>query len=318
MKKASNLWKEKTALLELKGVCYSYPDGTEALNNIDLTIYRGEKVAVIGPNGAGKTTLLKILDGLVLPTKGVAKIFGMPLNKKILNSKKMYNVRKRLGFVFQDPDVELFSATVWDDIAFGPLHLNLSHKEIDKRVEETLKLLNIENLKDKHPYNLSGGEKRKAAIAAVLSVDPEVLLLDEPTADLDPRSKAEVIDIINELNKTGKTIVTATQDMDIVPELADRVYVLNKELMAEGTPKEIFSDIEMLKRNNLEVPEVMKLFEVLKCFGYDYTRLPLSINEAIKVLTETIETEGGHIHLHIHEHTHEEIKKLKGKYNHHS
>jgi len=302
-------------VFELRGVSYRYPTGI-VLDNINLDIYEGERVVIIGPNGAGKTTLLQILDGL-LPASGHVKAFDMVLDEEMLKSDRMYEFRKKVGLVFQDPDVQLFSPTVLDDVAFGPMHLNINKEEVMERTEKALRLMGIEDLKDKHPYNLSGGEKRKAAIATVLSIDPEVILFDEPTADLDPKSRSELIDTINMLNRKGKTIVTATHDVDAIPELADSVYVLNRTVMACGTPREIFTDIELLKKANLEIPQIMRLFRVLECFGYNCEKLPLSIDEAIEELTRTIETEGGHIHLHIHEHTHFELKKLKSKFNHH-
>ncbi len=303
-------------LFDLNEVSYEYPNGMKALEDINIRIYRGERVVILGPNGAGKTTLLKILDALVPPSSGRVKAFDMILDERSVK-RDIYSFRRKVGFVFQDPDVMLFSPTVRDDIAFGLLHLGISDEEVKERVERVLDLFGIEKIKDKHPYNLSGGEKRKAAIAAVLSIDPDVLLFDEPTADLDPKSRSELIGIINQLNAEGKTIIIATHDVNAVPDLADRVYVLNKRIIGEGTPREIFSDVNLLKEANLEVPEILKLFEVLKCFGYNCEELPLSIDEAIEDLTRTVETEGGHIHLHIHEHTHDEIKEFRNKYEHH-
>ncbi len=307
----------KQPVFELENVSYSYPTGTKALESVNMKIYKGERVAILGPNGGGKTTLLEILDGLIPASHGSVKARGMILNDATINSNEMYGFRRKVGFVFQDPDIELFSPTVYDDVAFGPLHLGIPEEEVNIHVERALNLLGIEEIKNKHPYNLSGGEKRKAAIAAVLSIDPEIILLDEPTADLDPSSRAELIEIINRLNHNGKAIITATHDVNAVPELADRVYVLNKKIIAEGTSQKIFSDFELLKENNLEVPEVFKLFEVLQCFGYNCEDLPLSIDEAIEHLTRAVEVNGGHIHLHIHKHTHEEIGKLRSKYEHH-
>ncbi len=307
----------KKAIFELDDVFYYYPTGSEALRNVSMEIYEGERVAILGPNGGGKTTLLKILDGLIPASRGSVRAFGKVLNSATLNSKEIYEFRSKVGFVFQDPDIELFSPTVYDDVAFGPQHLDIPGEEIDERVERALKLLNIVGLKDKHPYNLSGGEKRKAAIAAILSIDPEVILMDEPTSDLDPKSRSELIGIIRELNNEGKTIIISTHDVNAIPDLMDRVYVLNKTIIAEGTPQEIFSDFELIKANNLEVPEIFKLFEVLRCFGYNCEDLPLSIDEAIKQLTKVAETHEGHIHLHIHEHTHDHLDKLRDRYNHH-
>jgi len=305
-------------VFNLKNVSYIYPTGTEALSDVNMVIHSGERVAILGPNGGGKTTFLQILDGLIAASHGTVEAMGMILDDAAMNSREIFSFRRKIGFVFQDSDIELFSPTIYDDIAFGPLHLGIPEEGIKERIDQTLRLLKIEKIKDKHPYNLSGGEKRKAAIAAVLSIDPDVLLMDEPTADLDPKSRAELISIINELNRRGKTIITATHDINAIPELADRVYVLNKRIVAEGTPKKIFLDVELLRENNLEVPEVFKLFEVLQCFGYNCDELPLSIDEAIAGLTKTIETGGGHIHLHIHEHTHDEIRKLRSKYDHHA
>ena len=303
------------AIFELENVSFRYPTGTEALRNVNMTIYRGERVAILGPNGGGKTTLLEILDGLFAASQGIVRAMGLVLNDATINSKAIYEFRRQVGLVFQDTDIELFSPTVYDDIAFGPRHLGIPESEIEECVERTLNLMKITAIKDKHPYNLSGGEKRKAAIAAVLSIDPEVLLLDEPTADLDPRSRVELIKIINELNKKGKTIIVATHDINALSELADRVYVLNKQVIAEGTPREIFNDVELLRDNNLEVPEVYKLFEVLRCFGYPCEELPLSIDDAVMELTKTVNTR--HIHLHIHEHTHEDVKRVRSRYEHH-
>jgi len=151
-----------------------------------------------------------------------------------------------------------------------------------------------------------------------MSMEPRILVLDEPTANLDPKSRAELIKIVKDLNEQeGITVIMATHDVNAVPALADRVFVLNKRVIAEGTVQEIFSDGALMKANNLGVPEVFKLFEVLRCFGYNCKELPLSIDEAIEHLTRTVEVNGGHIHLHIHEHTHDEVKKLRSKYEHH-
>ncbi|MFZ2070692.1 MAG: ATP-binding cassette domain-containing protein [Halobacteriota archaeon] len=304
-----------STLFELEDVSFRYPTGAEVLKNVNMVIYKGERVAILGPNGGGKTTLLELLDGLFAASHGTVRGMGMTLNEATINSKEMYAFRRKVGFVFQDTDIELFSPTVAEDIAFGPRHLGISEAEIEESVERSLNLLNIEQIKDKHPYNLSGGEKRKAAIAAVLSIDPEVLLLDEPTADLDPKSRAELIGIIDGLNSQGKTIITATHDINAISELADRVYVLNRSIIAEDTPRKIFADVELLQENHLEVPEVYKLFEVLRCFGYPCEDLPLSIDDAVAELTKAINTR--HIHLHIHEHTHEDVKRVRSKYEHH-
>lgn len=297
----------------VRNLSYTYPDGTKALEDVSLEVNEGERIAIVGPNGAGKTTFLLHLNGILHGTDGHVEVFGKSVDKV-----KREDIIKDVGIVFQDPDDQLFMPTLFDDLAFGPLNLGLKEDEVRERVKKALFRLGISAYVDRCPYHLSYGEKKKAALAAVMSMEPRILVLDEPTANLDPRSRAELIEIIKGLNeREGITIVTATHDVNAVPELADRVYVLNKRIIAEGTSQKIFSDVELLKETNLEVPEVFKLFEVLQCFGYNCEELPLSIDEAIEHLTRAVENEGGHIHLHIHKHTHDDVKKLKSKYEHH-
>ena len=303
----------KREAITIRNLCYTYPDGTKVLEDVSLEVYEGERIAIVGPNGAGKTTFLLHLNGILPGSDGQVEVFGKSVDKV-----KREEIIKEVGIVFQDPDDQLFMPTLFDDLAFGPINMGLKENEVRERVEKTILSLGLTGYENRSPHHLSGGEKKKAALAAVMSMEPRILVLDEPTANLDPRSRAELIASIKRLNEEeGITIVIATHDVNAVPELVDRVYVLNKRIIAEGTLQKIFSDVELLKKNNLEVPEVFKLFEVLKCFGYNCEELPLSINEAIEHLTRTVETEGGHIHLHIHEHTHEEVRKLKCKYEHH-
>jgi len=297
----------------VRNLSYTYPDGTKALEEISLDVNEGERIAIVGPNGAGKTTFLLHLNGILHGTEGEVEVFGKSVEK--VNRE---DIIKDVGIVFQDPDDQLFMPTIFDDLAFGPINLGLPEEEVRERVEKALLTLGLSDYENRCPHHLSYGEKKKAALAAVMSMEPRILVLDEPTANLDPRSRAELIEIIKGLNeREGITIVTATHDVNAVPELADRVYVLNKRIIAEGTSQKIFSDVELLKETNLEVPEVFKLFEVLQCFGYNCEELPLSVDDAIEHLTRTVENEGGHIHLHIHKHTHDEVKKLKSKYEHH-
>jgi len=240
-------------IFELHQVSFGY-DRVIALDRVDLTIGAGEKVAILGANGSGKSTLLKLLDGLYFPSAGQVTAFGLPLTSELLEDEAYaFAFRRRVALVFQDPDVQLFSPTVWDEVAFGPLQLGLAKEEIVERVQTTLRLLNIEKLRDRSPHRLSGGEKKKVALASVLAVQPEVLLLDEPTAALDPRSKSNLVDFLIQMHKSGKTIVTATHDLDIVCHIADRVYVLGEDnrLVAAGHPAEILADVPLLERTNL-------------------------------------------------------------------
>lgn len=270
-----------------------------------------EKVVVVGPNGAGKTTFLLHLNGILKGFGGKIEVFGEDISKM-----SRQDIVRSVGVVFQDPDDQLFMPTIFDDIAFGPINLGLSESEVKERVERALSTVGLSGYEDRASHNLSFGEKKKAALAAVLSMDPKILVLDEPTANLDPKSRRNLLQKIKELNSQGITIIIASHDVNALPEVADRIYVLNKKVIAEGSPKEIFSNSELLKENKLEVPEVFKLFDVLNCFGYNCEHLPLSIEDAIEELTRTIETRDGHIHLHIHEHTHDDVEKLKHKYNH--
>ncbi|XRO77524.1 energy-coupling factor ABC transporter ATP-binding protein [Methanocaldococcus sp. 10A] len=275
-------------LYELKNVSYHYPDNTLALDNINMKIYEGEVVAIIGPNGAGKTTLLKILDALEFPKKGEVYFKGKKLEERLLNdSEFMKYFRKKVGFIFQDPDTMLFSPTVWDDVAFAPLHLYDKETAI-KVTEKVINEMNLNHIKDKHPYNISGGEKKKSSIAAVLSITPDVILMDEPTSYLDPKSRNYIIDLIKNLKSKNKTIVFVSHDPNLIT-LADRCYILNKKIIAEGTPKEIFSNIEILEKNNLDVPEITKLFKLLledkdlkNKIGTN--NLPITVDEAYNIL----------------------------------
>ena len=303
----------KKEAITIRNLCYTYPDGTKVLEDVSLEVYEGERIAIVGPNGAGKTTLLLHLNGILRGSDGQVEVFGKSVDKV-----KREEIIKDVGIVFQDPDDQLFMPTLFDDLAFGPINMGLKEDEVRERVEKTILSLGLTGYENRCPHHLSGGEKKKAALAAVMSMEPRILVLDEPTANLDPKSRVELIEIVKDLNeREGITVIMATHDVNAVPALADRVFVLNKRVIAEGTAQEIFSDGALMRENNLGVPEVFKLFEVLRCFGYNCEELPLSIDEAIEHLTRTIGVNGGHIHLHIHEHTHDEVKKLRSKYEHH-
>ncbi len=242
------------AAFELTGVSFGYADGIEALRGLDLRIEAGEKVAVLGANGSGKSSLLRLLNGLAFPAEGTVRSFGDQLTERALNDERFaHGFRRRVGFLFQNPDSQLFSSTVREEIAFGPLHMGLPSHEIDQRIEDLVGTLGIAHLLERPPYRLSGGEKKKVAIASVLAVNPDALLLDEPTGGLDPRSQQWMVDLIVKLNRAGKTIVTATHDLTFVPVIADRVVVLSEEheVAAVGPAREILSNGDLLTRVNL-------------------------------------------------------------------
>jgi cobalt/nickel transport system ATP-binding protein len=235
----------------LRDVRYSYGGRQIALDGIDLDIYAGERVVLLGANGSGKSTLLKLLDGIVAPSSGTLRALGHDV-AAVADGHDAFRFHRQVGLVFQDPDVQLFSATVLDDVAFGPLQLGLSQDEVRVRCDAALAQMEIAHLANRAPFELSGGEKKRAAIASVLSLEPAVLLLDEPTAALDPRTKWVLVNLIRRLAE-DRTIVTATHDLDIVPLIANRVLVLGEErrVLASGTPDEILADRDLLIRANL-------------------------------------------------------------------
>jgi cobalt/nickel transport system ATP-binding protein len=239
-------------LYDLHGVCYVYSGRQVALDGLDLQIWPGERVVLLGANGSGKSTLLKLLDGVVGPTGGTMRALGRDV-AAVARGEDGFRFHREVGLVFQDPDIQLFSATVLDDVAFGPLQLGLSQEEVKQRCDEALAAMEIAHLADRAPFELSGGEKKRASIASVLSLRPDVILLDEPTASLDPRAKWLLVDLIRRLSASGRTLVVATHELDIVPVIADRVVVLGEDrrVIADGPPAVVLADTDLLVRANL-------------------------------------------------------------------
>ena len=239
-------------VIEARDVRYAYHD-TPALDGLTLSCRAGERIVLLGANGSGKSTLLKLFDALAFPSEGSVRMFGVPVTDDAMQDEETaIAFRRRVGFVFQNPDVQLFCPTVFDELAFGPLQLDWHRDEIRRRIEETLERFSIGHLRDRAPHRLSGGEKKRVALASVLILDPEVLLLDEPTAALDPKSAAAVIDFLVTSRGGGRTIVTATHDLDIVEDVADRCVVIEAgRVAASGTPCEILQDADMLARCGL-------------------------------------------------------------------
>lgn len=231
-------------MLEIKNLNYSYPDGKKALKDINIKIDNNETIAIVGANGAGKSTLIKTIVGIFLTDQGEIIVDEEKVTKKTLNS-----IRKKVGVVFQNPDDQLFMNKVYDDIAFGPRNYNFTEEEVREKVERVMKNLDIEELSERSPNNLSGGEKRKVAIATVLSMEPSIILFDEPTSFLDPKGKRMFIETLKNINTTK---IIATHDLDMVKDICERVIVLKKgKIMADGNPKEIFSDIDFMEKCEL-------------------------------------------------------------------
>jgi cobalt/nickel transport system ATP-binding protein len=240
-------------IFELHNITFRYRDVT-ALDDLSLTIEAGQRLVLLGPNGSGKSTLLRIVDGLSFPEKGTVQFCGQPLTpERFQDAAFNFQFRRRVGLVFQNPDVQLFSPTVFDEVAFGPLQLHWPREKILSEVARQLEVMNIAHLKNRSPHHLSTGEKKKVALASVLVLDPEVLLLDEPTAALDPKTASQMIDFLVGLRGGGKTVITTTHDLGIIEDIADHCYVFQDgRVVAEGTPAEILRDASLLERTNLQ------------------------------------------------------------------
>jgi len=236
-------------------VSYRY-NQIPALRGLSIDIRRGERVALLGANGSGKSTLLRLLAGLQFPTSGDIQYCGAPLSEERLQEEEFfYAFRRSVGVVFQNPDVQLFNPTVFDEVAFGLLQLRWPKAEIRARVDQTLEKMGIANLADRSPHRLSGGEKKRVAIASVLVLDPEILLLDEPAAALDPGSQSLITEFLASWSGGSKTVVTATHDLDTLEDIADRCYVFeNGRVAAEGPPLAILHDVPLLERTKLVRP----------------------------------------------------------------
>ena len=254
------------ALLEAKNVSFSYDKVNNVISGVSLSVEKGEYVAVIGRNGSGKSTLAKLFNGLLKPDDGEIIVDGL----NVLEKKNLFEIRKRVGVVFQNPDNQLVASIVEDDVAFGPENLGIKREEIGERIDFALKSVGMENFRKSSPTRLSGGQKQRIAIAGVLALKPEVIILDESTAMLDPKGRKEVLDVVDKLNKEqGVTVLSITHYMEEVVN-ADRVIVLeNGKIALSGTPKQIFSQKEEIKRLGLELPLSAVIAEKLREKGLD-------------------------------------------------
>lgn len=276
-------------IIEAQNLSFKYPDGTQALKNINFKIKKGERCAFIGSNGAGKSTLFLNLNGILIPTSGSLTVDQILVGDSKENLRK---IRENLGLVFQNPDDQLFAPTVMEDVAFGPMNMGLSKKEVDKRVEEALKRVGMEGSEEKVPHHLSGGQKKRIAIAGVLAMKPHIIAIDEPTADLDPQGAIDILKFLLDLNKEGITIVITTHDVDLIPLFTKKVYVMHHGFIeAEGTPEEIFSDPSLVKKAHLRTPLISDLMYRLKNDGVN-CKIKMTVkeahNELLQILGENI------------------------------
>ena len=266
--------------LQTKDLSFTYPDGTEALKKVNITIKKGERIAIMGPNGAGKSTLFSHFNGLSEPTSGHVEIDG---EKIIFERDELLKVRQKVGIVFQDPNDQLFAPTVKEDVAFGPMNLGLDYDEVNSRITEALELVGMSGFEDKTPHHLSGGQQKRVAIAGIVAMKPEIMILDEPTAGLDPKGVDKVLNILNNLNKEGISIVISSHDIEMVNHFADKIYVLyNGEIIASGDKHQIFSDKELLKKAHLKAPITTEILYKLKEKGLNVDTEKISIDETVE------------------------------------
>ena len=252
-------------IIKTENMSYTYPDGTVALRDINIEIKAGERVAIVGSNGAGKSTLFSHFNGLSKPTSGLIKIDGKPA---VYKKKDLLEIRQKVGIVFQNPDDQLFAPTVIEDVAFGPMNLGLSDDEVDERVEKSLNLVGMNGQEKRAPHHLSGGQKKRVAIAGILAMEPEIMVMDEPTTGLDPKGVEEVLEILYMLNKDDMSIIIASHDVEMVTQFADRIFVLHDgEIIGQGTTEEIFNDPITLKKAHLKPPKAAELLHMLKDGG---------------------------------------------------
>jgi cobalt/nickel transport system ATP-binding protein len=270
-------------IISVKDVKFSYPAGVKAINDVSLEIHRGERVALLGPNGSGKSTLILLIAGLLSPSKGEIKVFN-----EDTSSKSFQKLRQKIGIVFQDPDDQLFNQTVIEDVAYGPRNLGLPAETIQERCDHILEDIGISHLKNRPPHRLSFGEKKKVSLATALVLRPELLILDEPTANLDLLSRRALIDLLNELNAEGTSIVISTHDVEALPELADRVIVVSHgSLLGGGEMHNVLQDAPLLESAGLELPSIARLFTRLKDLGL-INEIPITYDEALNVLLKRL------------------------------
>lgn len=240
-------------MIKLENISFTYKNKL-ALNKVNVHIEEGESIAIIGPNGSGKSTLLKLLNAIIFPSEGEYIFDKVKINEEALKENKfLKSFHKNLGFVFQNSDTQLFCSTVFEEIAFGLMQMELLEDEVNKRVDDCMSLLNIDKLKDEHPYNLSGGEKKKVAIASVLAMNPEVICMDEPMNGIDPKGKRFLRELLIDLNKSGKTIICATHDFEYIEGIFNRVLVFSEDhkIIRDDKYENVIKDEEFLKKYNI-------------------------------------------------------------------
>lgn len=277
---------DKEYIIETTNLNFKYQDGTKALNNISLKIEKGKKVSFLGVNGSGKSTLFLNFNGILKPSSGKVFYDG---NEIKYNTESLRSLRKNVGIVFQDPDNQLFSASVYQEVSFGPMNLKLEESEVRNRVEQALNNTGMLGSSDKAVHFLSYGQKKRVAIADIIAMKPEIIILDEPTSSIDPKHSKQIVQIFDELNEKGMTVILSTHDVELAYTWSDYIFVMKDgEIINEGTPYEIFSDDELIFNSYLEKPLVLEVYEVLCKNGNINSRLhnnaPRNKEELFKIL----------------------------------
>lgn len=254
-------------VLKTNDLNYVYHDGVHAIKDVNIEIKKGKKIAIMGPNGAGKSTLFLHFNGLNEPASGNIEIDG---KKMEYDKDSLSEIRQKVGVVFQNPTDQLFAPNVKEDVAFGPMNLGLSIEEVEKRTKEALEMVGMTSSENKPPHHLSGGQQKRVAIAGIIAMKPEIMILDEPTAGLDPQGVEQILNILNKLNEEGMTIVISSHDVEMINEFADQIFVLKDgEIIVDGTPDEIFANHELLEIANLKPPKTAEILKILKSNGLD-------------------------------------------------
>lgn len=276
-------------ILEAKDLVYNYPDGTNAIRGINFKVEEGEMISILGPNGAGKSTFFLHFNGIIEPTSGTIEIEGETLK---YDKQSLLKARSKVGVVFQNPDDQLFAPTVYEDVAFGPMNLGLSEEEVKQRTEHALEVVGMSDYAKKAPHHLSGGQKKRVAIAGILSMKPKIMVLDEPTSGLDPNGASDIMQLLYDLNNEGMTIIVSTHDVDLVPIYSDNIHILRfGEIIKQGNCRDVFTDIDVIDKADLRLPWIGQLFEKFDLekeltFGQD--SYPLTVGQAYDALKDKL------------------------------
>ncbi len=274
-----------TPILTFEHVRYAYPNCLDSLAGVTFSLEEGAKVAVVGPNGAGKTTLLLMCNGILQPTEGRVLLRGIPLQ---YHAVALREVRKKIGFVFQNSDTQLFAPTIYQDVAFGPVNLGMPPEMVRKNVSEALQAVGLSGYERRLPHQLSSGEKKRAAIAGTLAMHPEILVFDEPTSSLDPAGASDLMELLDELNAKGTTIIISTHDVELAYHWADRIILMNRgSVLRTGSPEEIFTDPSLVTSSNLRMPPLLEVYgELLHRGMIAKTSAPKSVLQLINLLEQ--------------------------------